>query len=263
MRALIDGDPLVYICGFASESSYYATDDGMIHATAGQAKDHCHKFDIDHNLTERVVEPEPIENTLHLVKNILTKIDSRVHVTDKRSFLSGDTNFREDIATIRPYKGNRPDRKPFHYKEIREYLINVHKATVVEGFEADDALGIEHIAGKSVICTIDKDLDMVAGLHYNYQKDKLYDVDEITALKNFYMQLLTGDTTDNIRGVPNIGKVKARNIIGKLRTEEEMYWDTLREYCKTHDKPYDALLENARLLYILREYPIKLWEPPV
>ena len=257
---LVDADTICYANGFAVEQSIYVTEDGAVHGTAGQAAKHCDSEGLDVLQIQQMVDYEPLANCLHSVKNCLKQIQNRTGCTNLRIFLSGETNFRYDIATIRPYKGNRSSRKPHWFEDTRKYLIDMWGAEVVQGIEADDALGI-FSDRETILATIDKDLDMIPGLHYNYKKDTLYDVDHFSALRNFYMQLLTGDTCDNIRGVPGVGKVTARKLLKGCTTEEEMYWTCLHEYCRTHDKPYEALLETARLLWILRE-PKQEWLPP-
>ena len=263
LTALVDGDPIVYICGFAAQSSTWrCVEDDSIHATKTKAREHAENNKLNTALISEIIDYEPLSHALHLVKNCLNLIQSRTGCSEMRIFLTGSANFRDKIATIRPYKGNRPDRKPYWYKEIRDYLIEVRGAEVVNGIEADDALGIFSEGNKTVICTIDKDLDMIEGLHFNYQKDEMYDVSPENALRNFYMQLLTGDVTDNIQGVPGVGKKTARALLKHCTDEEDMYWTCLKEYCRTHEKAFEALLENARLLWMLRE-PKQQWEPPV
>ena len=88
---------------------------------------------------------------------------------------SDKSNFRYDIATIRPYKGQRVSEKPHHYDRIRSFLVEYRGAIMCYGQEADDAMSIEQykLLGKepsdchTVIATRDKDLDMVPGYHYN------------------------------------------------------------------------------------------------
>jgi 5'-3' exonuclease len=174
-------------------------------------------------------------------------------------FLGGKTNFRTDIATIKEYKGGR-DRKPIHYAAIRNYLVEVHDAEVIEGMEADDALGI-YQTSDSCICTIDKDLDMVEGYHYNFVTDKMYTITPGVALRKFYTQLLTGDPVDCIVGVPLIGKVKAAKILSKCADEEDMFWAALEQYNLKYPRPLEALIENGQLLFILRE-PEVMWDVP-
>lgn len=192
-------------------------------------------------------------------------------------FLSGGGNFRESTATIRPYKGNRPSDKPFHYERIRDYLIKFRNAILIEGMEADDAVSIEQMklynqaceegdwsetySEGTVICSIDKDLDNTPGWHYNWIKDEKYWIDEITALRSFYSQLLTGDPVDNIPGLFGVGqKSSLVKKLGELKTEESMYNHVKEQYEKRFGSYWQHfLLENAQLLWILREDPRKGW----
>ncbi len=242
MKALIDADVLRYTVGFAAEG-------------------------------------EPIENCLHSVKLMINSIVEATQADSYSCFLTGQGNFRETIATIKPYKGNRPDKKPAHYNAITDYIMEHHNGEMVCGMEADDAMGIEQFAdyaskrdGEALstrICTIDKDLDMIPGLHYSWainrkgvvvRPEMLYEVDMDGADRAFYTQLLSGDTTDNIPGVPGLGKTRATSIINDCQDEEEMYWAALCEYSKKYSRPMEALIENARLLWILR-YPGQIWSP--
>lgn len=64
-----------------------------------------------------------------------------------RIYLTGKGNFREKIAEQRGYKANRLDKvKPFHYENLKGYLIAVYGAQVYDGMEADDAMCIDQIA---------------------------------------------------------------------------------------------------------------------
>ena len=56
-------------------------------------------------------------------------------------------------------------------------------AEVIDGWEADDEVGIRarQLAADGVefcIATIDKDLDQIPGLHYDYRQHVFYDIDE-------------------------------------------------------------------------------------
>lgn len=57
-------------------------------------------------------------------------------------FLTGGGNFRKDIATIIPYKGNRKKEKPKWYKALRFEMESNLGAIIVEGEEADDRMSI-------------------------------------------------------------------------------------------------------------------------
>lgn len=117
----------------------------------------------------------------------------------------------------------------------------------------------------TIIATVDKDLDMIPGMHYTWpivrggsvvREARVYGVSEIEGLRSFYRSLLVGDRTDNIFGVDGIGKVKAAKIIDPLNTEEEMFTAVSLLY----DDP-DRLLMTGKLLWIMREEE-RQWEFP-
>jgi len=132
---------------------------------------------------------------------------------------------------------------------------------MIEDQEADDAIGIaayEQQVGEYCICSIDKDLDMLRGDHYNFVKDEFYFIEEEQGIKNFYKQMLMGDRVDNIIGIKGIGTVKAERLLKECKDEKEMYLAVLEAY-KGDDK---RVLENGQLLWIRRE-PNQMWQPPV
>jgi len=109
------------------------------------------------------------------VKSILSKFSED---STYRIFLQGGGNYRDRIATIQPYKGNRdPSARPKYFDEIRSYLVDFWGAEVITGMETDDACGIEqwkHKDRSTCIVSLDKDLDNIPGWHYNYVKDEFY-----------------------------------------------------------------------------------------
>ena len=163
--------------------------------------------------------------------------------------LTGKTNFRIDVATTAPYKGNRKAEKPVHYQLLRDYLEQSWGASISEGMEADDVLAIRatELGDASVIVSLDKDLDQVSGWHYNFAKKQAYYMTPEEGLFKFYKQMLTGDRVDNIVGVKGIGEKKAEKLLAG-KTEHEM-WDVCVELLG-----YDRAMENAHLLYMLRSY---------
>lgn len=223
MKALIDGDILVYRIGFASENE-----------TESIAMARCSEFIEDLILFNGFGEYQ--------------------------GYLTGKTNFRNEIAVTAPYKGNRKSAKPKHYQLLRDYMESAWSFTMIEDQEADDAIGIaayEMEVGEYCICSIDKDLDMLRGDHYNFVKDERYFITEEEGIKNFYKQLLMGDRVDNIVGIKGIGTVKAERLLKECKNENEMYLAVLEAY-KDDDK---RVLENGQLLWIRRE-PNQMWCPP-
>ena len=224
--ALIDGDIIAYSVGFAANN-------------------------------------DPLENALHSVKVMIRSIVEASGADNYVVYLTGKDNYRHDIATIKPYKGNRSSEKPVHFEDIREYLKNIHDAIIVNGVEADDALGrhqTEAVPNSTIICTIDKDLDMIAGWHYNWRKGVKYEQPQHKADMFFMKQLLMGDVTDNVVGIPNVGDKKAQAIIDSAKNMTDLYWKILEQYEKHYDKPFEAMMETANLLWIQR-HEDELWNP--
>lgn len=238
MKALIDGDVVCYSCGFASEETVYevyevaedAEETEQVHLASFKTKKEVDDFAKDYHpdklLIEVVKKIPPLSHSLHNCRMLIENILERTQSSDYSIYLTGDNNFRHEVATIKGYKAHRDkDLKPAHYKEIRDYLINVWKADVVHGMEADDAMAIAQMEAYdaldeyTVICTIDKDLDQVPGWHFNWRKDDLYIVSRVDAIRYYAKQMLTGDATDNIMGVPGIGPKKAEKILSDVPIE--------------------------------------------
>jgi hypothetical protein len=179
------------------------------------------------------------------------------------------SNFRFKSAQRQPYKAGRSD-KPEIYYELRQYIISTYEAKVIEGYEADDALGIH----KGIMCHQDKDIAMVAGDHYDFVKNEFYTVNELGHLymKNnvlkgtgklfFYAQLLTGDRTDNIPSTPHPkykgwGSVSAYNLLKDCKSSQEAFKAVLIVYKEAWGNNWsDRLLEQADLVWICQEYGV-------
>jgi hypothetical protein len=235
--ALVDGDILVYRLGFASEDQEWPI---------------C-RSRVDHFLSDLL---------------LCANVDGY-----KGWLTHGKDNYRNEIAVTLPYKGNRPAVKPKHYHDIRGYLVESHGFVMETTQEADDALGIEQCfletqaPNHSIICSIDKDLLMIPGWHYNFVTDERRYVTKEEGMRNFYIQLLTGDRTDNIPGIKGIGPVKAKKLLDSTNgSEEDMYLAVLDAYTQANGGYQDAalkdVLERGRLLWIRREKD-QLWTPPI
>jgi len=228
MIALIDGDILLYRVGFSTEEE-----------TEDIAKLRMNKY-----IDEITFNAECW--------------DYKLHLTDSKG------NYRN---TLYPeYKANRAGmQKPKHYVALKEYLIKYEAAVVAHGQEADDALGIEQmiLGDGSVICSIDKDLLMIPGWHYHLvRKEKIYITPE-EGLKKFYLQVLTGDTVDNIPGLKGIGPKKAEKILEGLDNEEQYKDAVYTAYAaKFSDLSPEEIRERIQLigqLLWIRRKPGEMW----
>ena len=226
MRLLIDGDIICYRVGFASQSTDKETG---------------------------LVEADPLPHALHSTKLYVNQIIEDSGCTEYNIYLTPKTTFRNKVRE--DYKANRKDKpKPIHIKAIRDYLINTYKAKVVQGIEADDALGLSQNP-YTIIASIDKDLLMCEGKHYNFVKKDFTDVTKEEGTRFFYQQMITGDTSDNILGIRGLGKVKASKLLKDTARKD---WDNMiiDLYIKEfgYEEGRNRCVQNSQLLWILQRY---------
>ena len=273
--AAFDADSVVYACGFAAQKTWYYVYEVGIFDSVKDAKEAAEKRGAKHIF--KAVEPEPIENCLHSVKLQLQKAHKAVEErfgrkAELRVFLTGSGNFRDRLATIRPYKGNRTADKPVHMAAIRDYMVRQWGAQVIWGYEADDEVSIlqTELGDDCVVCGIDKDLLGTPGWHYVPEKG-FKKVGEREALMRLYAQILAGDSTDNIPGCYKLGRKGAIKLVKECGgSDEDALWHlALHAYTASivqhgvdacgYADPEAAALETARLVYLLRERP--RWNP--
>ena len=224
----IDGDIVSYRCGFAAEhTTYEATIDGKDMAFDGKAamnkylKEHPSSGEMFWKSTLHV---EPLDFVLSTVKQMISNIVIGAKADNYVMYLSSRTNFRDRIATVFKYKGNRDGvRRPMHHDEVLRYLTDIHGAITQEGYEADDLLADSLVAsgGTAVLASIDKDLLQVPGEHFNFVTGKFKTVTKEEGLVNLYTQMLTGDSTDNIPGIGGTGPVTAEKLLRVVEPNEE------------------------------------------
>lgn len=171
-EVIIDADSLVYRVGFANDDS-------------------------------------PLSYAIHSLNSMINKIKAELEVEEYFLVIGGGDNFRDDIAVSTVYKGNRPIEKPVHYGDIRRYIADNHPRIVAEGCEADDVCSSllyekRQRSSARVLAAIDKDLWNTPGWHFNYHPKK-WTTTYVTmreANRNFLRQLITGDASDNVPGLP-------------------------------------------------------------
>lgn len=268
MRPLIDGDILCYEIGFAAETAWAAINPG-----------------------EDPTSSPPWELVNFMLHERLDAICASVWHRlrgDKETpliFLSGPTNFRNDIATVKPYKGTRKSVKPWHYNNIKVYLTGCFNTMVSDGMEADDNMATFHIFNTDTcICSRDKDLRQVPGWFYSWELGKQAALGpmmidrhgsislsndrkkiEGTGLSFFYSQVLTGDVVDNIPGLPRCGPVAAYDILTGSPEQKmlNMVYAAYLDYYGVDDCA-ERLTEQGRLCWMTRQVNIdgtpKLWE---
>lgn len=253
-KALIDCDVVVYQAGFTADNTYYTIGKKKCKYKK-DAKKWCDVHGIDYNEIIKHHDAATIDKAMEAVDTMMEGIIGATSADSHVGFLSGERNFRHDVAKTQPYKGNRKEaNKPHLFVEIREWLVDKWGVQVVDGIEADDALGI-HASDDTIICTIDKDLLQVPGWHYNWQKRAFIEVTQRDGDINFWSQMLTGDRTDNILGPVKhtpYGERLARRVLEKAEDYQEMARAVAMYYARAYEDPEARMLENGKLLWIMR-----------
>jgi len=148
--------------------------------------------------------------------------------------VEGQNNFREQIAKTKAYKGNRKEKPEWYVKWERvivEHLVNVWGFYYApQNLETDDVVSaLFHSYQKLnpdigvVLIGNDKDLLQMSGEHYNYKKGIGDFITPNQAAYKLWNQIICGDSTDNIPGIPGVGEKGAEKILMADGVSSENY----------------------------------------
>lgn len=243
---------------------------------------------------------ELIETKILNFQNVASYIDNRVEemmeacdtTLEPFMFLTGKTNFRNDVATVKVYKDKRPP-KPFHFENARVYIRSRYNTYVSNGCEADDLLAMAMTSYRKkdvpcILCTVDKDLLQVEGWHYRWEtwnsaEVPVHFVDGLGKLEGRYdegvsektgrpyrrfvtkefkgegflwlmAQVLTGDTVDNIPGLEGFGAKGTFELLQNVEVKGEALDLVLSKYGEKYgDSAEERFTEQLRLVGMIRE----------
>lgn len=179
------------------------------------------------------------------------------------------------------YKKNRkvPDRELLEQIPVVKEVVKAFDIPILEvaGYEADDVIGtiedydeIRDI--EKIIVTVDQDIfqliDSDTKIYMsgrNFKESKLFEAKDveaklgITPKQVIDWKALYGDPSDNIPGVPGIGKVGATKLIQQFKSLENIYnnLDQIENRYKTKlERGKDLALLSQDLATIMRDAPI-------
>lgn len=196
---------------------------------------------------------------LRACDNTVQNIVDHLQPDDFELVLTGPGNFRYKIYS--EYKANRKDTpRPEYLQDAKYYFIKYWNETVLAtGIEADDHIAMNYQEGDIIVST-DKDFLQLPAVIHNWVKNKTFKVEN--PMKNFFLQMLTGDAADNVPGLPNPAKAHYKSppnftegtaeplLKGDVRdmdeTVRQLYYEVYGDGWYEH---YDV---NARLLWLKR-----------
>ncbi len=179
---------------------------------------------------------EAIQGIDNRILEILNKTNSDRYI----GFLTKGRCFRYDIAKSKPYKYNRPGTpKPPIFYALKAYIQqSPWNFKSFDGLEADDLVGMARTwhmsrdyADSYTICSPDKDvLKQLPGKHYNFQKAEFHETTQEEADAFLWKQVLMGDSTDGIPGIPGLGPKTADAIIDNMPSVLSYHQVVLSQY---------------------------------
>ncbi len=176
-------------------------------------------------------------------------------------------SFRHEIFP--EYKLNRIDKRhPMALPNAIKLVKTKYKSEQLDNLEGDDVLGLLATNKKyndPIIVSPDKDMRTIPCKLI--AKDDIELITKRKADRAWMQQSLSGDTTDNYKGLEKVGAVTAEKILGDTNTLEDMWKKVTEAYQKKGQTIKEAIL-TARLARILREGDydyttgeVKLWNP--
>lgn len=219
-----------------------------------------------------------LKNKIDLLKDAAGADSILLHMTASGS-TKGD---RAVIAYTKPYQGQRKGHRPKNWQYLRDYMADGVAGPIKQWYdrEADDGFGfISAQCHGDVIATRDKDMQMLPGLHLNWDTYELVEVKpdvfgveyggKMYGHRWFWTQMLWGDAADNIPGLPKhpdfprgVGEVAAGKLLAFAHDDDSAAQAVAQAY-KAHwgDEWADRYAEQASLLWIRRtqQAPIHEW----
>jgi len=172
-------------------------------------------------------------------------------------FLTIGKCFRYAAAKTKNYKYNRKHgSKPIIFYALKEYLQQHWNFIYISELEADDLVAVyaDKYGGDTVICSPDKDvIHQVPGIHFNYRTAEHIDTPVESAETFLWKQMLMGDSTDGIQGIPKVGEKTANKWLQEVNiTEMPMF--TLEKYLEKFgiSEGITKFAETFKLIYILK-----------
>lgn len=206
------------------------------------------------------------------------------HVVLHLTATGSHKGYRSVVSTIKPYQENRSgSQRPKNWAALRDYMESysgsMFRQKIWGTREADDGIAyhlryiLETTGAPAVVAMKDKDSQMFTGcIHLDWDTYELTDVPRGTfemensvgrlfGSKWFWLQMLMGDTADNIPGVQQIRGVTKMVACGPARAKDRLIVAVDDEDCchkvaaayvqfYGNEKWADAFAENATLLWM-------------
>jgi 5'-3' exonuclease len=268
--AIVDGDVLCYL-SFEPRWNFICDEQGNFIKEWNPETEKIEKKTKSYTKEE---DAQYLRETWERFKKKLNELIDKLYCTDFIMAVQGDGNFRVDLFDLYKQTLTRTSSKPSEMSKyvpvLRQLAVAEDLAIPSDGREADDYIRIWAAESQKagidfVIASNDKDLLCIPGIHYNIKTDIVLEISEDQALRIYYEQLLQGDQTDNIPGIPGIGPVKAAKLLKDCITINDFQEKVVETYIKSFGTNWKQhLLANGKLIHIQRHendwFDLKDWK---
>lgn len=213
----------------------------------------------------RDTDPTAIADVYAVKQAVDSKLNEIMTMTQSNRYViavsdTKEVDYRKMLYKYNEYKGGRIE--PEFIKKWKSiitcHIVKEWKIVSARGYEADDIVataasmlreqGIDY-----VVCSPDKDLLQVQGKHWNYSKAETQEmrvIDFETANYTKWIQVLTGDSTDNVAGIPGLGPTKAPLILKDVHRVEYKY-KVEQAYIKYYGPHYGPIIMEETIQAIV------------
>ena len=167
-------------------------------------------------------------------------------------------NFR--IALNSQYKANRGEKPTFLY-DLHQLVKKNYNSYWGDGVETDDVVAtlwkneVDRYDDDSVIIVAnDKDYKQFSCWYFDmyYKRRTLDKIEPLDAIKNFYTQMVVGDSADNIKVCLGYGKVAARKLLFGAKSELECIKRVYSLYIELYGNDAKRMFKETYKLLKLR-----------
>lgn len=182
------------------------------------------------------IQEKTFEEVCEEADVFLAKILTAVNTDEYIAAFTAGKSFRYSVYP--DYKGNRKGfEKPKFFQELKEWLLKNKGFTFEMNLEADDYVSIlkrdpsfySEKEDQKILVSNDKDVLMLQGMHYNPVKGHFIITFDGDSEQYFWKSMITGDTADNIKGIPGKGVKFADKLLDHLEINQYPS-DVLRAY---------------------------------
>lgn len=193
---------------------------------------------------------------------IINRIEETYEIDKVITFNNAIGNFRKQIS--KTYKANRIKRDiPEILSDLHNHVTYVYESKQGKGVETDDLVAtywsnLTEIMGrdKVVIVSIDKDYKQLPCLMYNYHSKHqcFYSISEQEAKRNFYTQMIVGDSADNVNFCKGYGDKYCLNVFADCLSDYSYIRVVFELYKKLYkSKARENFIQCHRLLKLKTE----------